>query len=360
MKKRPKSFSFKKLRKLLTFNFDYYFSRQNFSFFGIVDPIYFLKFVTRFLNDAFFQSRHKAGLSTLSFIRPNLSISKYLGKHGSHNTVPIYFYFDRVGGGKQYSASVTRKRMQDFRGGRLTYDDHDGTDFAVPIGTKILSAAPGIVVAFQNDFLRGGLGIFIDHGYGVVTQYCHLKKILVEIGQFIPRGHPIGLSGVSGIDLLIGFPLVPPHLHFGVTVNGKSTDPFLRDDEPTRTGSWMTRNQPSHPLTNQETIEKETDIFYPEVKSKITHYLKNCNYFSLKLAILQNRHDLGRLALIEDSVNHNQRFWHKSILSTPLRPQMTEAKLILLTLPIDSALYTTTKPYDLKWTMPTRFFYQKI
>ena len=36
---------------------------------------------------------------------------------------------------------------RDFLGTQLTYDSHNGTDFAIPLGTVVVAAAPGVVLA---------------------------------------------------------------------------------------------------------------------------------------------------------------------------------------------------------------------
>ena len=85
--------------------------------------------------------------------------------------------------------------MLDFRGRDLTYDSHNGTDFAVPVGTKVLAAAGGEVVRIVSEFNRGGLKIFIDHGGGLMTTSAHLARPLVKVGQIVARGEAIALSG---------------------------------------------------------------------------------------------------------------------------------------------------------------------
>ena len=75
--------------------------------------------------------------------------------------------------------------MEDFRGHELTYDSHNGTDFAVPVGTRVTAAADGEVIRVSNEFHRGGLKLFIDHGCGVVTSYNHLATVEVAAGDSI-------------------------------------------------------------------------------------------------------------------------------------------------------------------------------
>jgi len=152
-------------------------------------------------------SGFQVGLSSLGFIRPDISIPTYWGKRPVSGLAPIYHCFDRVDGGKNYSQRVTRKTSKDFRGRSLTYDEHDGVDFVCPIGTELVAAAPGHVVMIRDTWLRGGLTIGVDHGDGFVTQYTHCWKSLVSLGQEVKRGEPVALSGASGLDMTLFFSL---------------------------------------------------------------------------------------------------------------------------------------------------------
>src|SRR5262245_991702 len=82
-------------------------------------------------------------LSSAKHLRPDLALTAYAGRTPRDGIAPIMNLFDRVGGGRRYTQRVTKKRCKDFRGGVLTYDEHDGTDFVCPVATPIVAAAPG-------------------------------------------------------------------------------------------------------------------------------------------------------------------------------------------------------------------------
>ncbi|HWS31882.1 MAG TPA: M23 family metallopeptidase [Actinoplanes sp.] len=90
------------------------------------------------------------------------------------------------------------------RWGRL----HAGIDLAAPPGTPILAAGSGMVVSAGPN---GGYGnaILIDHRNGWLTHYGHLAEILVQPGQPVKTGDPIGIEGSTGHS-------TGPHLHFEV------------------------------------------------------------------------------------------------------------------------------------------------
>ncbi|WP_456389842.1 M23 family metallopeptidase [Profundibacter sp.] len=133
----------------------------------------------------------------------------------------------------------------DYSCGRLSYDGHKGTDFALPslatmqAGVDVLSAAAGVIAAMRDDMpdiMQGadgapditgkecGNGIVIKHGDGWETQYCHLKmgSVIVKRGQQVARGDVLGEVGLSGKTQF-------PHVHLSVRKNGEVIDPYDAD-----------------------------------------------------------------------------------------------------------------------------------
>lgn len=96
---------------------------------------------------------------------------------------------------------------------------HTGVDLAAPLGTPVLAAADGIVVAVAQTTIGYGNYVMIAHGGGVVTLYAHLMGAEVNVGDRVTRGKVIGLEGSTGLS-------TGPHLHFEVRVNDQVVDPM--------------------------------------------------------------------------------------------------------------------------------------
>jgi hypothetical protein len=165
-------------------------------------------------------------LSSLSQLRPRLGIPLWLGREVEPRTVLLTNLFNHDQTPIADGWSVKRTQVRDFRGRGLTYDSHNGTDFAIPVGTPVTTAAEGVVVRVDAEFNRGGLKVYIDHGGALMTCSAHLARALVAPGDRVRRGQVVALSGYSGLDGFATFPWGVPHVHFNVWLGGEPVDPF--------------------------------------------------------------------------------------------------------------------------------------
>lgn len=180
--------------------------------------------------------------TSLSLFDPRVSFPLWLGRRRADKRVEIYNLFNRTPTPLEDGWSVRVTQVRDFRGGRATYDSHNGTDFACPVGTTVVAAAPGKVLRVSSEWNRGGVKIFVDHGRGLVTTSNHLARPLVRPGDVVRRGDPIALSGASGIDCFVFFPWICPHVHWNVWLDGEPDDPF---GGPGETSLFRSGNDPT-------------------------------------------------------------------------------------------------------------------
>jgi murein DD-endopeptidase MepM/ murein hydrolase activator NlpD len=102
---------------------------------------------------------------------------------------------------------------------------HLGIDIAAPQGAIARSPADG-TVALVGDFFFNGRTAIIDHGQGIFSMLCHFDKVLVQAGQKLKAGDPVGEVGATGRA-------TGPHLHWTVSLNDQRIDPRLLVPEDT-------------------------------------------------------------------------------------------------------------------------------
>ena len=96
---------------------------------------------------------------------------------------------------------------------------HSGLDFAVPAGTPIKTPAGGKVILVGNYFFNGNT-VFVDHGQGFISMFCHMSKIDVKVGQTLARGGVVGRVGSTGRA-------TGPHMHWNISLNDARVDPAI-------------------------------------------------------------------------------------------------------------------------------------
>ncbi|QBR42404.1 M23 family metallopeptidase [Kerstersia gyiorum] len=97
---------------------------------------------------------------------------------------------------------------------------HSGMDIAAPSGTPVKAPAAGIVTFADPDLYLTGGTILLDHGHGVSSNFLHLSRLDVKVGQRVQQGEVIGAVGSTGRS-------TGPHLHWGMNWFGVRVDPQL-------------------------------------------------------------------------------------------------------------------------------------
>ena len=108
------------------------------------------------------------------------------------------------------------KRRIAYYGNRVR--PHRGTDFAARVGTPILATASGVIT--KSSYSRGnGNYVTIKHNNTYSTQYLHMKRRKVKVGEFVKQGEVIGWVGMTGYTS-------GPHVCYRFWKNGRQVDPF--------------------------------------------------------------------------------------------------------------------------------------
>jgi murein DD-endopeptidase MepM/ murein hydrolase activator NlpD len=97
---------------------------------------------------------------------------------------------------------------------------HSGMDIAAPTGTPVKAPAGGVVTFAAPDLYLTGGTVLLDHGYGVSSNFLHLSRIDVKVGDRVEPGQVIGAVGATGRA-------TGPHLHWGMNWFDVRIDPLL-------------------------------------------------------------------------------------------------------------------------------------
>jgi murein DD-endopeptidase MepM/ murein hydrolase activator NlpD len=96
---------------------------------------------------------------------------------------------------------------------------HSGIDIAAPRGANIIAPADGEIILTGHFFFNGN-SIFIDHGQGLITMYCHMDSLERKQGDKVKAGEIIGTIGSTGRA-------TGPHLPWTVSLNNSRVEPLL-------------------------------------------------------------------------------------------------------------------------------------
>jgi murein DD-endopeptidase MepM/ murein hydrolase activator NlpD len=150
-----------------------------------------------------------------------------------------------------YRSNAVYRVMQAYNG-TYSHQGKQAIDFEMPVGTPVLAARGGVVVATEDQNTEGGPSqamrdkanyVLIAHDDGTVAGYYHLahRGVKVAVGQRVKTGAVIGLSGNTGFSSA-------PHLHFEVRVpesgKGVRTIPTAFETEDSDDeGEWLKQGQ---------------------------------------------------------------------------------------------------------------------
>ncbi len=131
-----------------------------------------------------------------------------------HGPIPIELRMIAPVPGNQ-SSSFGLRRV--FNG--QSRSPHGGMDIAAPTGTPV-SAPLGGTIIDVGDYYFNGNTIWLDHGGGLLSMFCHLSETIVKVGDIVKTGQAIGAVGATGR-------VTGPHLHWSVNLNRTMVNPAL-------------------------------------------------------------------------------------------------------------------------------------
>ena len=102
---------------------------------------------------------------------------------------------------------------------------HSGMDIAAPNGTPVKAPAAGVVTYANPDMYLTGGTLLLDHGHGVSSNFLHLSRLDVEVGDRVEQGQVIAAVGATGRA-------TGPHLHWGMNWFTVRIDPLLLVGDP--------------------------------------------------------------------------------------------------------------------------------
>ena len=144
---------------------------------------------------------------------------------------------------------------------------HKGTDYAAPVGTPILTTANGTVIESKY---AGGNGNYVKvkHNGTYSTQYLHMSKRAVKVGQYVKQGDVIGYIGMTGNTS-------GPHVCYRFWKNGAQVDPLKQK------------------LPASEPMKKESKPAYLKYIAPLKTDLDKINYSTNKKTVSENLEDLN-------------------------------------------------------------------
>lgn len=121
----------------------------------------------------------------------------------------------------KFSRISSRYTGRRFHPVQRRWKAHKGTDYAAGTGTPIWSTADGVIT--KASYTRGnGNYVKVRHTNKYSTQYLHMSRRAVKVGQYVKQGEIIGYVGQTGLA-------TGPHVCYRFWVNGRQVDPYKQD-----------------------------------------------------------------------------------------------------------------------------------
>jgi murein DD-endopeptidase MepM/ murein hydrolase activator NlpD len=121
----------------------------------------------------------------------------------------------------KFSRISSRYTGRRFHPVQRRWKAHKGTDYAAGTGTPIWSTADGVITKASYTSGNGNY-VKVRHTNKYSTQYLHMSRRAVKVGQYVKQGEIIGYVGQTGLA-------TGPHVCYRFWVNGRQVDPYKQD-----------------------------------------------------------------------------------------------------------------------------------
>jgi murein DD-endopeptidase MepM/ murein hydrolase activator NlpD len=198
----------------------------------------------------------------------NVGVEQILAAEFTHHGTPISAYLFEVNDipdyfddeGKslrkaflrapvKFSRISSRYSGKRFHPVQKRYKAHLGTDYAAPNGTPIMATGDGVIVASTYKKFNGNY-VKVKHNATYTTQYLHMSKRAVKVGDRVLQGETIGYVGSTGLAS-------GPHVCYRFWKNGKQVDPYRQK---------LPESIPIQP-EDQEEFDKVKNEYSPRLKA---------------------------------------------------------------------------------------------
>lgn len=156
-------------------------------------------------------------------VNPNKQDQQRIAKELNEQLAAYQKFSDRIPSNVMFDFPVSGRLSSPFGLRRFFNGEernpHSGLDLAVPQGMPIKAPADGEIILI-GDYFFNGKTVFIDHGQGLISMFCHLSAIDVKLGQQVKRGEVVAKVGATGRA-------TGPHLHWNVSLNNARVDPAI-------------------------------------------------------------------------------------------------------------------------------------
>ncbi len=182
--------------------------KQNKVFFTIEDKAYRTQHIT--IKDKRKVNPNKNDMARITRERPQITNAFKHWRDAEDINLRFIAPVDGVQSGSFGSRRVFNKQPR---------RPHSGMDIAAAEGSPIIAPSAGKVIE-TGDYFFNGKSVFVDHGQGVITMYCHLSEIEVQKDQWVNTRDRLGKVGKTGRA-------TGAHLHWTVSLNNTRVDPQL-------------------------------------------------------------------------------------------------------------------------------------